>query len=513
MDSVEAALSDAQRKLQLLGSPPDAADVDLAEKRIVEIERRLAATINKLDVESPPDSVSGQQFLLLQEKRKEVAREEAEEEKRPHMALLERHRQVLQLQDVVLLAQAALAGGDDAAVTADGQSLSQAIAAVGAGADSGPRSARYLKAARDRGVLQAMQAAVAESKDSLDLSNRSIDWLPEPFGRLGTVQVIDLSGNQIEVLPDVLGGLTSLTSLNLHANRLSTLPASIGLLSAMQSLDVSTNSLQRLPDSIVNCSALTSLNLNFNNLEKLPDRFGAGMPHLARLSLALNKLTALPESIGDLSSLTFLDLHFNRLQSLPPSIGHLAVLHTLLLSDNFADLTALPATMGRLSALRQLDVRNNQLQRLPVELGRLTALEKLQLEGNPWQSPPLDLVQCNDTYLVKLFLADRLREQQQLAETSVGSASWMAWFGGLLRDLTFVQWLNSVMAGTPIGSLAGPNVLGLEGAGGARSGVEIPLTGPGAQQALEKAARQEAADKESGDVGAGKGQDVVVRVG
>ncbi|GJP37727.1 hypothetical protein CLOM_g22148 [Closterium sp. NIES-68] len=507
MDSVQTALSDAQRKLQQLGPAPDAADVDLAEKRMVEIERRLAATLTQLDVESPPDSVSGQQFLLLQEKRKEVAREEAEEQKRPHMALLERHRQVLQLQEVVQLAQAALAGGDDAAGEADGQSLSQAIAAVGAGADTGPRSARYLKAARDRGVLQAMQAAAAESKESLDLSNRCIDWLPEPLARLGSVKVVDLSGNQIEVLPDVLGGLTSLTSLNLHANRLSTLPASIGLLSAMQSLDVSTNCLQRLPDSIVNCSALTSLNLNFNNLEKLPDRFGSGMPHLTRLSLALNKLTGMPDSIGDLASLTFLDLHFNRLQSLPSTIAHLSALHTLLLSDNFADLTDLPPALGRLSSLRHLDVRNNQVHALPVEMGRLTALERLQLEGNPWQSPPLDLVQCNDTYLVKLFLADRLREQQQLADAAVGSASWMAWFGSLLRDLTFVQWLNSVMAGTPMGSLAGPNVLGLEAAGSAHNGVEIPLTGAGSQQALVNAAEN------GGQAGAGKGQDVVLHMG
>ena len=294
-------------------------------------------------------------------------------------------------------------------------------------------------------ALKRIKAAEKEGKTNLDLSGLSLAAIPKELGKLTNLTELNLSDNQLSELPAVIGELTNLTSLYLIGNQLSELPAVIGELTNLTSLYLSYNQLSELPAVIGELTNLTSLYLSYNQLSELPAVIGE-LTNLTSLDLRNNQLSELPAVIGELTNLTSLDLRNNQLSELPAVIGELTNLTSLYLSSN--QLSELPAVIGELTNLTSLYLTGNQLSELPAVIGELTNLTSLDLrgnqlgslspsllklnlpfileglkikgifiEGNPLQSPPIEIIKQGREAIEAYFAG--LEEKEQLREVKL----------------------------------------------------------------------------------------------
>ena len=132
---------------------------------------------------------------------------------------------------------------------------------------------------------------------------------------------------------------------------------------------------------------------NTNEAERrIKQALTVGRSSWASIFLDLSKLELeyLSDSIGQLAELQMLFLTDNKLQKLPDSIGQLAELQTLVLSGN--QLQQLPDSIGQLAELQTLDLTDNKLQQLPDSLLKLKKLEILYLHGNQALNIPQEIL-------------------------------------------------------------------------------------------------------------------------
>ncbi|CAL9107189.1 unnamed protein product [Musa textilis] len=140
-----------------------------------------------------------------------------------------------------------------------------------------------------------------------------------------------------------------------------------------------------IPVDLALLSNLQSLVLVENSLTgELPQELG-NLVRLKRMSLAGNRLSGqLPASLGNnLAELLILDLSGNSLSgSLPCSIGGMSSLLKLDLSNNHLN-GDLPSELGKLKNLTLLDLRNNSLSGVTPSLGDMASLRYMLLSDNP----------------------------------------------------------------------------------------------------------------------------------
>ncbi len=283
---------------------------------------------------------------------------------------------------------------------------------------------------------------------ALHFNNNQLTVLPIEIGELKNLQTLNLSSNQLTILPEVIGELKNLQKLNLNSNRLTTLPEIIGELKNLQKLDLHSNKLTTLPEIIGALKNLQKLDLHSNKLTTLPEVIGE-LKKLPELNLSYNKLAAIPEGIGELKNLQKLDLHSNILTTLPEIIGELKNLQTLNLHAN--KLTTLPEVMGELKNLQYLELGSNQLTVIPEGIGELKHLLELDLrynkltgipdwilqtrldisweyryghtgiylDGNPLESPPVEIVKKGHDAVVEWFKSLEVGEKRALNEVKV----------------------------------------------------------------------------------------------
>eukprot|EP00850_Spirogloea_muscicola_P005856 SM000027S09637 [mRNA] locus=s27:466883:468620:- [translate_table: standard] len=244
-------------------------------------------------------------------------------------------------------------------------------------------------------LLALIEQAAEDETAVLNLSQafgHQLKYVPESLCELTNLTHLNLGENQLELLPVALGDLVSLTTLDVHSNKLRELPESLGSLVCLTALDFQKNFVEELPWTIANCRQLQRINGDFNNIKALPEGLGQ-LSNLERLTLHLNQIERLPTTIGEMTALTHLDVHFNHLEAVPDAIGKLSRLATLDVSSNFNDLRSLPHTLGYLESLTDLNISNNRIRHLPLSFAQLTGLRKLRMEGNPWRTPPLSIVE------------------------------------------------------------------------------------------------------------------------
>ncbi|XP_006663295.1 disease resistance protein RGA2-like [Oryza brachyantha] len=300
------------------------------------------------------------------------------------------------------------------------------------------RALRFVDCAKS--VLHDGAFSGAKYLRVLDLSECSVQKLPDSVGDLRQLRYLSAPGIQDTMIPGCITKLPKLIYLNLSgSSMLFSLPESIGEMGSLMYLDLSgCSGIQRVPQSfgklnlsyldLSNCSSLKGvseilgnltklqhLNLsycqyveklgNLGNLTKLryfhfsssgspgvseKDVFGGGTK-LEYLNLSTEftdtKIKRLPEAVGSFIKLKYLNLSgWTELEELPRSWGALQNLIHLDLSNCYK-IKGVPETLGSLTKLQNLNLsycccyRETRCQLIGLEevVGKLTALRNLYL--------------------------------------------------------------------------------------------------------------------------------------
>jgi internalin A len=246
--------------------------------------------------------------------------------------------------------------------------------------------------------LKTVPDTIAQLKNltSLDLGDNQLKTVPGWIAQLQNLTSLNLGDNQLKTVPDTIAQLQNLTSLNLGDNQLKTVPGWIAQLQNLTSLNLGDNQLKTVPDTIAQLQNLTSLNLGDNQLKTVPDAI-AQLQNLTSLNLGGNDFTTIPDSIIQLPNLTSLDLSFNDLTTIPNTITQLKNLTELQLDGN--KFTAVPEVLYELSTLESLSFANyglsedrNQIKEISSKILRLENLQSLDLDDNPIETPPPEVV-------------------------------------------------------------------------------------------------------------------------
>ncbi|CAF4060492.1 unnamed protein product [Rotaria magnacalcarata] len=131
-------------------------------------------------------------------------------------------------------------------------------------------------------------------------------------------------------------------------------------------LDLSKKNIAQFPTPLLEFPSLQYLYLEGNGITKLPDHLFLKLPNLKWIDLRNNKITRIP------------------------GIG-----------------------LDKNASLRYLLLSGNLIRTLPVELGKVKGLSALNLDGNPLEHPPLDIVkQEGDAYVARAHEEQRLRHMK-----------------------------------------------------------------------------------------------------
>ncbi|RLN90903.1 hypothetical protein BBJ28_00000320 [Nothophytophthora sp. Chile5] len=272
------------------------------------------------------------------------------------------------------------------------------------------------------------------------------------FTTLAGLRELRLSGQRFDVLPDGFGGFTELRVLQLRQNEIRVIVSEVfgaleasqdggsrrlGAATKLEDLDLQHNRLEALPPTFANCSKLRVLSACNNALATLPEPLDGLASCLTDLQLAHNRFTAAPRAVGVLRALERLDLSFNRLETLdtldftqlsrlqvlrlsgnrltdlPPSLGGTPLLELALSGNLFTELPSVVLGLG--ATLQRLEMRSNRLERLPASFGRaLAVLELVESDGNPFRSPPAEIMRLG-ARAIRVYLLKREQRVEELA--------------------------------------------------------------------------------------------------
>ncbi|ETK77155.1 hypothetical protein L915_16589 [Phytophthora nicotianae] len=267
----------------------------------------------------------------------------------------------------------------------------------------------------------------------LRLSGQNLDILPAGFGTFTKLRLLQLRQNEIRAIaPEVFG---SIEAQNVTSN--------LGIGTSLESLDLRYNRLEILPDTFTNCVKLQVLLASHNILASLPESLDGLANTLTDLQLAHNQLVKGPRAVSSLLALERLDLSFNHIETLDElDFSLLPRLQVLRLSGN--RLTELPMSLGGIgpsggkpppireltfagnmliefppavlllgATLQRLEMQSNRFERLPLNFGAaLPALEIVESDGNPFRSPPAEIMRLG----AKAIRSYLLKRQQRVDE-------------------------------------------------------------------------------------------------
>ncbi|KAK1935136.1 Leucine-rich repeat-containing protein 40 [Phytophthora citrophthora] len=308
---------------------------------------------------------------------------------------------------------------------------------------------------------------LAQETHTLSMHWRGIDVPELPrvfFTAVSDLRELRLSGQKLEVLTASFGLFTKLRLLQLRQNGIRTIEAAVfgaigedsvhlGIGTSLENFDLRYNRLELLPDTFTNCVKLQVLRASHNVLNSLPDSLDGLSNSLVDLQLAHNQLTTGPRAISALKTLERLDLSFNHIDTLEDlDFSQLIHLQVLRLSGN--RLTELPMSLGGVgtsergepppirelsfagnliqdfppavlllgATLQRLEMQSNRFERLPMSFGAsLPALESVESDGNPFRSPPAEVMRLG-ARAIRLYLYKRDQRVEELAAllTSLG---------------------------------------------------------------------------------------------
>lgn len=166
----------------------------------------------------------------------------------------------------------------------------------------------------------------------MDLSNLSLEELPEDVLKLENLEFLNLGGNKLSSLPLNLDRLTKLRTIFFANNEFTTIPKVLGNLPSLFMLSFKGNKIETIDIESLSPS-IGWLILTDNRLETLPSSIGK-LSKLRKLMLSGNRLTALPIELSACRDLELIRLASNEIQSLPDWVCDLPKLSWIALSGN-----------------------------------------------------------------------------------------------------------------------------------------------------------------------------------
>ena len=163
---------------------------------------------------------------------------------------------------------------------------------------------RRLKLAENLRAFPLEILSLADSLESLDLSNNQLSVLPDEIVALKKLKILFVSNNLFTHLPEILGQCDNLEMIGFKANQISTLSAG-AFPPKLRWLILTENRLQTLPESIGRCALLQKLALAGNQLRALPQSM-ENLHNLQLLRISANDLPTCPEHILRLPNLAWL---------------------------------------------------------------------------------------------------------------------------------------------------------------------------------------------------------------
>ena len=148
---------------------------------------------------------------------------------------------------------------------------------------------------------------------------------------------------------------------------------SIGELDTLESLTVFGVLLGEFPSGIRRLKSLRFLNLSGAGIREVPDWISE-LQQLSELLLFLDELSELPDSLSALSSLRYLNLDDNRFSEIPEVLWRTKSLSQLEL------------------ACQSDDGYPGRITQIPAEILQLENLQVLGVQGQPIETPPLEVV-------------------------------------------------------------------------------------------------------------------------
>jgi hypothetical protein len=144
---------------------------------------------------------------------------------------------------------------------------------------------------------------LADSLETLDLSNNQLSTLPNEFKQLHKLKIIFASGNKFEALPEVLGQCQNLEMVGFKANKINQVKGN-SLPAKLRWLILTDNYIETLPEELGERPRLQKLLLAGNRLTHLPQSLEQSL-NLELVRISANQLTICPEHLLDLPKLAW----------------------------------------------------------------------------------------------------------------------------------------------------------------------------------------------------------------
>ncbi|CAM9288692.1 unnamed protein product [Ectocarpus sp. 8 AP-2014] len=272
-----------------------------------------------------------------------------------------------------------------------------------------------------KGHIPASLGQLSNLKELILSLNYLSGPIPPELGKLGALKTLELCVNKLDGnIPPELGDLRQLQTLHVNSNRLTgTIPEALGKLTALQALFLHRNKLSgSIPPELGNLTKLKQLWLRSNELTGPISVELGRLALLEYLSLGENELSGeIPALLGQLRNLQVLSLHNNKLTgTIPEALGKLTALQALFLHRNKLS-GPIPKELGDLAELKKLMLHHNKLTVLPramaVKLAALKPPITVELDNNPWEEPPPEVVTRGIT-----FAAQYLKDLDDYGRTS-----------------------------------------------------------------------------------------------
>lgn len=164
-----------------------------------------------------------------------------------------------------------------------------------------------------------------DSLNLLNISDTSLQHLPDELSNLTNLQTLLLYGNHVKTIPDIISALQKLKVLDISRNKLECIPRGIADLSCLMTLNLSNNALMQFP-SLKNSGTLVVIDLSCNKLTEFPDICYEKNSHLAEINLKNNLIELIPHEIVLLASLKHLNLITNKIGKIPKCLANVSKL-------------------------------------------------------------------------------------------------------------------------------------------------------------------------------------------